>query len=118
MENTFNSTIADKFVGKEELVYDFGEHLSFTNRFSYNHATVDSKSFSPLAWYGTGKYANTAINADLEAPVVEIADSVFIERGASVNESRSTFTDLTFESYFNYDNTFADVHKLKATLGL
>lgn len=118
MENTYNYNIADKFVGKEELVYDFGEHLSFTNRFSYNHATVEGKSFSPLAWYGTGKYANTAVNAQLDAPLVEIADSVFIERGASVNESRSTFTDLTFESYFNYDNTFADVHKLKATLGL
>ena len=43
--------------------------------------------------------------------------TVFSLKGrAKVNESRSTFTDLTFESYFNYDNTFADVHKLKATL--
>ena len=67
MENSYNYNIADKFVGKEELVYDFGEHLSFTNRFSYNHATVESKSFSPLAWYGTGKYANTAVNAQLDA---------------------------------------------------
>ena len=118
MENSYNYSIADKFVGKEELVYDFNEHLSFTNRFSYNYAAVDSKSFSPLAWYGPGKYANTALNADLESPLVEIGDSVFIERGSSVYESRSTFTDLTFESYFNYDKTFAELHKLKATLGL
>ncbi len=118
MENSYNYSIANKFVGKEELVYDFGEHLSFTNRFNYNYAVVNSKSFSPLAWYGTGKYANTALNAELESPLVEIADSVFIERGASVYESTSSFTDLTFESYFNYDNTFGEVHRIKATLGV
>ena len=42
---------------------------------------MDNKSFSPLAWYGPGKYANSAINADLDPVMVEIADSVFIERG-------------------------------------
>ena len=118
MENSYNYSIADKFVGKEELVYKFNEHLSFTNRFNYNYAAVESKSFSPLAWYGPGKYANTALNAELESPLVEIGDSVFIERGSSVYESRSTFTDLTFESYFNYDRTFAELHKVKATLGM
>ena len=90
--------------------------MSFTNRFNYNYAAVESKSFSPLAWYGPGKYANTALNAELESPLVEIGDSVFIERGSSVYESRSTFTDLTFESYFNYDRTFSEIHKVKATL--
>ena len=117
MENSYNYSISDKFVGKEELVYKFNEYLTFTNRFNYNYAVVESKSFSPLAWYGPGKYANTALNADLEAPLVEIGDSVFIERGASVYEQRSSFTDLTYESYFNYDRTFDETHKVKATLG-
>ena len=117
MENAYNYSVADKFVGKEELVYKFNKHLSFTNRFNYNYAVVDAKSFSPLAWFGPGKYANTALNADLESPQVEIADSVFIDRGASVYEQRSSFSDLTFESYFNYDRTFSDIHKVKATLG-
>ena len=39
---------------------------------------MEAKSFSPLAWYGPGKYANSALNAELESPLVEIADSVFI----------------------------------------
>ena len=117
MENSYNYSIADKFVGKEELVYKFNEHLSFTNRFNYNYAIVEAKSFSPLAWYGPGKYANSALNAELESPLVEIADSVFIERGASVYEQRSSFSDLTFESYFNYDRTFNEAHKVKTTLG-
>ena len=117
MENSYNYSIADKFVGKEELVYKFNEHLSFTNRFNYNYAVVEAKSFTPLAWYGPGKFANSALNAELESPQVEIADSVFIDRGASVYEQRSSFSDLTFESYFNYDRTFNELHKVKATAG-
>tara|TARA_B100000524_G_scaffold319772_1_gene199878 strand:- start:9732 stop:12830 length:3099 start_codon:yes stop_codon:yes gene_type:complete len=117
MENSYNYSIADKFVGKEELVYKFNEHLSFTNRFNYNYAVVEAKSFTPLAWYGPGKFANSALNAELESPQVEIADSVFIDRGASVYEQRSSFSDLTFESYFNYDRAFNELHKVKATVG-
>ena len=117
MENSYNYSIADKFVGKEELVYKFNEHLSFTNRFNYNYAVVEAKSFTPLVWYGPGKFANSALNAELESPQVEIADSVFIDRGASVYEQRSSFSDLTFESYFNYDRTFNELHKVKATVG-
>ena len=118
IENTFNSSIASKFVGKEELVYSFNDRFSFTNRFNYNYANVNSKVFSPLVWYGPGKFANTAVNADLESPLVEIADSVFLERGAAVFEDRSTFTDLNFESFVNYDETFNAIHRVKGTAGI
>lgn len=118
IENTHNYALATKFVGKEELVYEFNDNFSFTNRFNFNHATVDGKSFSPLVWYGPGKFANTAINEDLESPLVEIADSVFLERGAAVYEERSNFTDLTFESFLNYDRTFQEIHKVKGTAGI
>lgn len=33
--NQYNWSWADKFVGKEELVYEFNENLSFTNRYNY-----------------------------------------------------------------------------------
>ena len=88
-------------VGKQEFEYKFNESLSFTNRLSYNYASVDDKSFSPLAWYGAGKYANSAINADLDPVQVEIAEDVFLERGASIYEQRATYLDLNFESFFN-----------------
>ena len=117
MMNQYNWSTANKFVGKEEFIYAFNENLSFTNRFNYNYANVDSKVFSPLVWYGDGKYANTAINADLESPEVEIADSVFITRGAAVYEERSTFLDLTYESFLNYEKTWKETHKVKGTLG-
>ncbi|MFM7644356.1 MAG: SusC/RagA family TonB-linked outer membrane protein [Sphingomonadales bacterium] len=117
MMNQYNWSTANKFVGKEEFIYEFNENLSLTNRFNYNYANVDSKVFSPLVWYGEGKYANTAANAQLESPEVEIADSIFIERGAAVYEERSTFLDLSYEAFLNYDRTFNEVHKIKGTLG-
>lgn len=117
MMNQYNWSTANKFVGKEEFIYEFNEHVSLTNRFNYNYANVDSKVFSPLVWYGEGKYANTAANAALESPQVEIGDSVFIERGAAVYEERSTFLDLSYEAFVNYDRTFNETHKIKGTFG-
>lgn len=118
IENQYNFSYADKFVGKEEFVFDFNEHFTFTNRMNYNYALVDSKVFSPLVWYGPGKFANTAINSDLESPTVEIADSIFIERGSAVYEDRQSYLDLTFESYLNYDKTFKEKHRVKGTAGI
>ena len=117
MENTFNESRVNKFVGKEELEYAINENLTFTNRFNYNYAAVEGKTFSPLVWYGPGKAQNTAANDDLDPVMVEIADSVFLERGASVFESRETFVDLTFESFLNYQRTFNRKHQVTGTLG-
>ncbi len=118
IENQFNDAWANKFVGKEEFIYEINDDFTFTNRFNYNYALVDSKVFSPLVWYGPGKFANTAVNADLDSPTVEIADSVFINRGAAVYEDRQSYLDLTFESYLNYDKTFNKKHRVKGTLGI
>lgn len=118
IENTYNYSVANKFVGKEELEYSFNDNFTFTNRFNYNFALVDSKVFSPLVYYGPGKYANTALNEDLESPMVEIADSVFLERGAAVYEDRSTYTDLNYESFLNYQRTFKTLHNIKGTAGV
>lgn len=117
MQNTYNSSRVNKFVGKEELVYDILPNLSFTNRFNYNYALVDGKTFSPLAWFGPGKAQNTAINANLDPTQVEIAPGTFIERGASVTEQRSSYSDLNFESFFNHEKVFNAIHTVKTTLG-
>ena len=118
IENQYNYNYADKFVGKEEFIYEINDDFTFTNRFNYNYALVDFKAFSPLVWYGPGKFANSALNADLDSPLVEIADSMFVERGASVYESRDSYLDLTFESYVNYDKTFNEKHRVKGTAGI
>jgi len=117
MENTYNTSWVNKFVGKEELRYQFTENLSWTNRFAYNYAAVDGKVFSPLTWYGPGKPQNTALNADLDPTIVEIAEGVEIERGASVFENRDSYVDLTFESFLNYEQKWGTDHRLRSTLG-
>lgn len=118
MENTYNRSNVNKFVGKIEPVFKINEDFTLTNRFNYNIALVDGKTFSPLTWYGPGKAQNTAVNADLDAPQVEIADSVFLDRGASVYENRDTYVDLTYEGFLNYNHTFNKIHKVKGTIGV
>lgn len=117
IENQYNWGSASKFVGKEEFIYSINDHLTVTNRFNYNYAVVDAKVFSPLVWYGIGKYANTALNEDLDSPLLEIASGTFIERGAAVYEEKSLYLDLTYESFLNYERTFAENHKIKGTVG-
>ncbi|MDC0004887.1 SusC/RagA family TonB-linked outer membrane protein, partial [bacterium] len=118
IENSQNLAIVNKIVGKEELVFEINDNFTFTNRINYNYASVDFKSFSPLVWYGQGKAQNTALNDNLDPTRVEIADSVFIERGASVFESRSTYVDLNGESYLNYNRIFNEDHSVKGTIGV
>ncbi len=115
--NTFNDTRVNKLVGKEEIRYDISDQFALTGRAGYNFAMVDGKTFSPLVWYGPGKYANSAANEDLDPVIVNIGD-LEIERGASVNEYRNTFLDYNFEAFLNYNQTFGDVHGVKGTLGM
>lgn len=118
MENTHNDARVNKFVGKEEVSYKINDYFTFNNRFNYSFAMVDAKSFFPLTWYGPGKAQNTALNEDLDAPLVEIADSVFLSRGAAVSESKTSYVDLSGESFLNYDRTFNKKHQVKGTAGL
>jgi TonB-linked SusC/RagA family outer membrane protein len=118
MENTYNWAWVNKFVGKQELTADINENLTFTNRFNYNYALVDNKSFSPLAWFGLGKAQNTALNENLDPTMVEIAPDVKIERGASVSEGKATYGDLNFESFLNHQKEFVGGNKLKTTAGV
>lgn len=117
IENTFNDNFVNKIVGKEEISYDINQHFSLNGRAGYNFALVDGKSFSPLVWYGPGKFANTARNENLDPVLVDVGGSQ-IERGASVFESRNSFLDYNLEAFLNYDRTFNDIHRFKGTFGV
>ncbi len=117
MANTWNQSGVNKLVGKEEIVYKASEDLTWTNRLNYNYAIVDGRVFSPLVWYGPGKAQNSAINAQLDAPIVELAEGFTLERGPSVYQNRDTYGDITFESYINYQHAFGENHEVKATAG-
>lgn len=115
IQNTFNEARVNKLVGKEEIRYDIRNNLSITGRAGYNYAIVDGKNFNPLVWYGPGKFANTAANANLDPVVIPIGD-VDIERGASVSEYRNSFLVYNLEAFVDY-NTRIGNGEFKAMVG-
>lgn len=117
MENTYNNTFVNKFVGKEEIEFKINSNFTWTGRAGYNFAMVDSKSFNPLVWYGPGKFANSARNENLDPVLVDVG-GLEIERGASVNESRNTFLDYNLETFLNYESKFGEDHRVKGMVGL
>lgn len=114
--NTYNDASANKLVGTLGLEYEVNNHLSIQARAGYNYAIVESKTFSPLVYYGAGKAQNTAMNADLDRFTTEIAPGTSIPVNNSVTEGFSTFFNYNLEAFVNYQRDF-DNHKVKGTLG-
>ncbi|TAD98756.1 MAG: SusC/RagA family TonB-linked outer membrane protein, partial [Bacteroidetes bacterium] len=117
MANTYNNASTNKVVGNLGLDYQITSELSFSARAGYSYALVESKGFSPLVYYGSGKAQNTAVNANLDAPLVDLGGGIAVERGASVSETRSIYFNYNLEAYLNYEKEF-DKHKIKGTLGV
>lgn len=117
MANTFNDAAANKVVGSLGLDYQISNALSVSARAGYNYAVVNSMNFSPLVYYGSGKAQNTALDANLTAPLVNLGNGVLVERGASVSETRATYFNYNLEAYLNYEKSFG-VHEVKGTLGV
>jgi len=113
----YNDASTNKVVGNMGLDYQITPDLSFSARAGYSYALVESKGFSPLVYFGSGKAQNTAVNANLDAPLVELGGGVMVERGASVSETRSIYFNYNLEAYLNYEKEFGD-HKVKGTLGI
>jgi TonB-dependent starch-binding outer membrane protein SusC len=116
ISNSFNRADVNKLVGKEELTYEVNKNFQVTGRAGYNYAIVDDKNFSPLVYYGSGKAQNTAINADLDPPMIEIADGVELPVHNRVTEARSSYLNYNLEAFVNYNNTFGN-HGVKGTFG-
>ena len=117
IENTYNETRVNKIVGKQEVEYTINSDFKLTGRAGYNFVLLDQKTFNPLTWYGSGKFANTADDENL-TPRTETIGGVDFVRGSNVYEERSTFLDYNFEGFLNYEHTFSDVHNVKGTLGV
>ena len=116
ISNSFNRADVNKLVGKEELTYEINNNFQLTGRAGYNYAIVDDKNFSPLVYYGSGKAQNTAINADLDPPTIEIADGVSVPVHNRVTEARSSYFNYNLEAFVNYNKSIGD-HAVKGTLG-
>jgi TonB-linked SusC/RagA family outer membrane protein len=117
ISNTFNQSNVNKIVGKEELTYKINNNFELSGRAGYNYAIVDDKTFSPLVYYGSGKAQNTALNAALDPRTTEIATGVSIPIYNNVAETRTSYFNYNLEAFLNYNRTFQEFHKVKATLG-
>jgi len=96
ISNTFNDYKLNKLNGNFGLDANFANHFTATARIGYNTAYTNYKSFSKIVDYG-GK--------------------VFDVTRSSVFQSRDNFNDYTFDAFVTYDNTFADLHHVTATVG-
>ena len=99
MENTNNKTRVRKLSGSFSANYKFLEHFKIESRIQANYAEVFGFSYTPVAFYGSGKVFNISPDRDI------------------LSESANIFRDYTFDSFINYNNTFKDAHKLDVTLG-
>ncbi|WP_333819023.1 SusC/RagA family TonB-linked outer membrane protein, partial [Ohtaekwangia sp.] len=115
--NTFNESRVNKMVGKEEITYKINNNFELSGRAGYNYAIVDDKTFNPLVYYGSGKAQNTALDGNLTPRTTAIANGVSIPVYNNVMEGRTTYFNYNLEAFLNYNKSFGEFHKVKATLG-
>jgi hypothetical protein len=63
LDNTYNTNTGNKLYGKFEMQYDVLKDLKISSRFGYTKYDANSKSFTPLVFYGPQNVENT-MNAD------------------------------------------------------
>ena len=108
VETTFNKTLNDRFSGSYWLTYDVMDHLTVEGRMQFNYGVVNSKSYSPEAFFGAGKVFNTVVD---EAALTDSNNTTVI------NEAKTEFKDYIFDAFVKYERVFGD-HDLKTLLGM
>ncbi|QOD60881.1 TonB-dependent receptor [Polaribacter haliotis] len=107
-QNSFNRTWVNKFAGSYGLNYSFLDGFSAESNIQFNYAKVNSKSYTPELFYGSGKVFNTVGAAS------DLNDGI---NNSSVFESQQTYKDYTFDAFIKYEKVFNDVHDVKILLG-
>lgn len=96
LDNTFNDYKLKKLNGSVRFDYDLINHLKLTGRMGFNTSNSDGKSFAKEVSYG-GK--------------------VFDVTRSSVSQNKINDNSYTFDFFAEYNNTFGENHKIKATVG-
>ncbi|HLO73084.1 MAG TPA: TonB-dependent receptor [Flavobacterium sp.] len=96
LDNTFNDYKLKKLNGSVRFDYDIINHLKLTSRMGFNTSNSDGKSFAKEVSYG-GK--------------------VFDVTRSSVSQNKINDNSYTFDFFAEYNNTFGENHKVKATVG-
>ncbi|KAK6020124.1 hypothetical protein OSTOST_14228, partial [Ostertagia ostertagi] len=100
LENTYNKNVGTKLYGKFELQYDVLKDLKVTSRFGYTKYDNNSRSFSPLVFYGTNNVENS-MNAD---------GSAVAGKHNSVSHDKNSNFNYTWETFANYNFKVANDH--------
>ena len=108
LDNTYNGNAGSKLYGKFELQYDVLKNLKVTSRFGYTKYEGNSKSFSPLIFYGPLNVDNS-MNGD---------GSTVLGKHNQVNSNLSSNFNYTFETFTNYNFKVGANNHFETVLGI
>ncbi len=108
LDNTYNQNIGNKLYGKFELQYDPIKNFKITSRFGYTKYDGNSKSFTPLVFYGLNNVDNS-LNAD---------GSTVTGKHNSVSHEKQTYGNFVYELFGNYNIAISNKHNLETTAGI
>ena len=97
-----NRTQADRFSAVFGLKYSILPQLSLQANYQGNYTEVRGRYYGPISDYGVEGV---------------FGDKVFDIQNAGYNEPLDIYRDYTVDLLFNYEDTFADKHNVKITLG-
>lgn len=108
LDNTYNKSFGTKIYGKFEGQYKILKNLKVTSRFGYTKYDDNSKSFTPLVFYGPLNVENT-MNAD---------GTTVTDRHNSVSHQKQSNFNYTWESFANYDFNVGSANHFQTVLGM
>ncbi len=106
LDNTYNKNLGNKLFGKFEFQYEVLKNLKLTTRFGYTKYQSNSKSFTPLVFYGLNNVDNS-MNGD---------GSTIAGRHNSVSHDKANNNSFTYELFGNY-NFKIKAHSFETTAG-
>lgn len=107
LDNTYNKNTGNKLYGKFEFQYDVIKNLKLSTRFGYTKYDGNSKSFSPLVFYGNNNVDNS-MNAD---------GSTVTGKHNSISHEKASNFNYTWESFANYNFKVKQDHHFETVLG-
>lgn len=110
--NTFNETKTNRYTGKIELVYEPIKNLDITGRFNFNKSDQNTRSYSPLAYYGPGKVNNNVSVSNsgtaYASYILDTDDNGERDVYPTMYQYTVDYFQKTWEAFANYKTSFGD----------
>ena len=108
LQNTFNRNNGFKLYGKGELQYEVLKNLKLTTRFGYTKFDGNTRSFTPLVYYGPLNVENT----------MDQNGMALTGRHNRVAHEKSGNFNYTWETFGNYNFRVNEGHNFETVLGM